>query len=97
MADGLDDLGAFARAERGFHQTLAEAADNAVLMDLLHVIRSLLQAYADRAMDDREAAAVALREHEAILQAISAADEDAAASTMAVHMATASERLRAEF
>ncbi|MGK9221142.1 MULTISPECIES: FadR/GntR family transcriptional regulator [unclassified Microbacterium] len=96
MAESLDDLGAFARADREFHQTLAEEAGNALLVDLLHVVRSLLQVYADRAVDDREAAAVALREHEAILQAIHAADEDAAASSMAVHMATASDRLRAE-
>ncbi|GAA4768614.1 FadR/GntR family transcriptional regulator [Microbacterium gilvum] len=96
MADGLDDLAAFARADRDFHQVLAEAADNAVLVDTLHVVRSLLQVYADRAVHDTDAAEVALREHEAVLAAVQAGDEDAAASTMAVHMATAGERLRAE-
>ncbi|MGW9113008.1 FadR/GntR family transcriptional regulator [Microbacterium sp. NPDC055683] len=96
MADGLDDLAAFARADRDFHQVLAEAADNAVLVDTLHVVRSLLQVYADRAVHDTDAAEVALREHEAVLAAVQAGDEDAAASTMAVHMATAGERLRTE-
>lgn len=96
MADGLDDLAAFARADRDFHQVLAEAADNAVLVDTLHVVRSLLQVYADRAVHDTDAAEVALREHEAVLAAVQAGDEDAAASTMAVHMATAGARLRAE-
>ena len=94
MKDSINDLAAFARADRGFHQALAEAADNAVLVDMLHVVRSLLQVYADRAVHDRAAALVALREHEAILAAVHDGDEDAAASTMAVHMATASERLR---
>jgi GntR family transcriptional repressor for pyruvate dehydrogenase complex len=94
MKDSINDLAAFARADRGFHQALAEAADNAVLVDMLHVVRSLLQVYADRAVHDHAAALVALREHEAILAAVHDGDEDAAASTMAVHMATASERLR---
>jgi GntR family transcriptional repressor for pyruvate dehydrogenase complex len=96
MRESLDDLAAFARADQRFHQLLAEAADNAALVDLLHVVRSLLQVYADRAVHDRDAALVALAEHEAILDAVRRADEDAAASTMAVHMATATERLKGE-
>ncbi|WOF24280.1 FadR/GntR family transcriptional regulator [Microbacterium betulae] len=96
MRESVDDLTSFARADREFHHTLAEAADNAVLVDLLHVVRSLLQVYADRAVHDRDAALVALQEHESVLAAVQRADEDAAASTMAVHMATAGERLQAE-
>jgi GntR family transcriptional repressor for pyruvate dehydrogenase complex len=93
MRESVNDLATFARADQSFHQTLAEAADNAVLVDMLHVVRSLLQVYADRAVHDREAALVALAEHEAVLEAIRAGEEDGAASAMAVHMATAGQRL----
>ena len=65
-------------------------------MDLLHVVRSLLQVYADRAVHDEAEALIAIAEHDAVYRAIAAADEDAAASAMAAHMATASQRLAAE-
>ncbi|GAB3601588.1 FadR/GntR family transcriptional regulator [Microbacterium tumbae] len=90
------DLAAFAKADLDFHHALAEAAGNATLTDHLHVIRSLLQVYADRAVHSREHAERALAEHEAVLRGVSAGDGDAAASAMAVHMATATARLLAE-
>ncbi|MEQ6897781.1 FCD domain-containing protein [Microbacterium sp. KR10-403] len=93
MRAKIDDLAAFARADLDFHHALAEAAGNDMLTDHLHVIRSLLQVYADRAVHDRAQAERALAEHEAVLAAVRAADGDAAASAMAVHMATASARL----
>ncbi|WEG08222.1 FCD domain-containing protein [Microbacterium horticulturae] len=93
MRAKIDDLAAFARADLDFHHALAEAAGNDMLTDHLHVIRSLLQVYADRAVHDREQAERALAEHQAVLAAVRAADGDAAASAMAVHMATASARL----
>ena len=63
---------------------------------MLHVVRSLLQVYADRAVHDEDAARIAVDEHQAVFAAVEARDEDAAASAMAVHMATASARLAAE-
>jgi GntR family transcriptional repressor for pyruvate dehydrogenase complex len=45
--------------------------------------------------DDAEAL-IALEEHDAVYRAVLAGDEDAAASAMAVHMATASARLSTE-
>jgi len=88
-----DDLQAFAKADFAFHLALADAAGNATLRDLLHVVRSLLQVYSDRAVHTREHALVALEEHVAVARAIEAGDADAAASAMAVHMVTAGERL----
>lgn len=93
MRSAGDDLAAFARADGDFHGALAAAADNETLVDLLHVVRSLLRVYADRAVHDADAAALAIEEHDAVFRAVAARDEDAAASAMAVHMATASARL----
>ncbi|MEU6247636.1 FadR/GntR family transcriptional regulator [Glycomyces sp. NPDC047010] len=96
MRDADGDLAAFAEADRDFHNALARAAGNEVLIDLLDVVRSLLQVYADRAVSGAEEARTALDEHDAILRAVTSRDHDAAASAMAVHMATASIRLAAE-
>ena len=64
MRASFDDLRAFARADLDFHHALAAAAGNATLVDLLHVVRSLLQVYADRAVHDETEASIALGEHE---------------------------------
>ena len=90
------DLSAFARADAEFHDILAGAAGNDTLVDLLHVVRSLLQVYADRAVQDGAAARIAIEEHAAVRDAVDAADADLAASAMATHMATASRRLSEE-
>lgn len=96
MRAHVGDLKAFARADLDFHNALATAAGNDTLVDLLHVVRSLLQVYADRAVHDEAAARIAIAEHDAVYRAVEAGDEDAAASAMAAHMATASQRLAAE-
>ncbi|HJA04185.1 MAG TPA: FadR family transcriptional regulator [Candidatus Microbacterium stercoravium] len=93
MREAEDDLAAFARADLAFHLDIAEAADNGTLHDLLHVVRSLLQVHADRAVHSIADAEIAAVEHEAVLDALDAGDPDAAASAMAVHMITASERV----
>ncbi|SDQ31179.1 FadR/GntR family transcriptional regulator [Microbacterium sp. cf332] len=96
MRASLADLAEFARADLAFHHELARLAGNAMLIDLLHVVRSLLQVYADRAVHDEAEARQALAEHEEISRAVTAGDEDAAASAMAAHMATAARRLAAD-
>lgn len=96
MRTGIENLKIFARADLDFHNALAAAAGNETLVDLLHVVRSLLQVYADRAVHDESAARIAIAEHDALFAAVKARDADAAASAMAEHMATASARLIAE-
>jgi GntR family transcriptional repressor for pyruvate dehydrogenase complex len=96
MRASVGNLNAFARADLEFHHSLAEAAGNKVLIDQLHVVRSLLQVYADRAVHDEAEALIAIAEHDAVHKALVAGDEDAAASAMALHMATASARLSAD-
>jgi GntR family transcriptional repressor for pyruvate dehydrogenase complex len=88
-----DDLAAFVRADLAFHQHLAASTGNTVLLDLLRVIRSLLRVWVERAVDDAEEAALALREHTAVQDAIARHDPDAAATAMAAHMASAARRL----
>ncbi|GAA5202879.1 FadR/GntR family transcriptional regulator [Microbacterium jejuense] len=96
MRTAVGDLKSFARADLDFHNALAASAANDTLVDLLHVVRSLLQVYADRAVHDEAEARTAIDEHDAVFRAVEAGDADAAASAMATHMATASERLAAE-
>lgn len=93
MRTAGDDLAAFARADLNFHLELAAAAQNRTLHDLLHVVRSLLQVYADRMVHSPEDAEIAVREHFAVAEALEAGDSDGAASAMAAHMVTAAERL----
>ena len=90
------NLKAFVKADLDFHDALGRAAGNDILVDLLHVVRSLLQVYADRAVHDDAAALIAIEEHDAVHRAVMRGDEDAAASSMAAHMATASMRLSSE-
>lgn len=96
MRAAVTEFGALARADLDFHHALAEAVGNETLTDHIHVIRSLLQVYDDRAVHDRTHADRAIAEHGAVLEAVRASDADAAASAMAVHMETAGERLRAD-
>lgn len=95
MRSSIGDLTAFARADLDFHNALGAAADNATIVDLVHVARSLLQVYADRAVHDEDAALLAIAEHGAILAAVADADADASSAAMAAHMASATERVAA--
>jgi GntR family transcriptional repressor for pyruvate dehydrogenase complex len=96
MRANVGALKAFAKADLDFHDALAHAAGNDTVVDLLHVVRSLLQVYADRAVQSEAAALAAIDEHHAVFLAIERGEPDAAASAMAVHMATASARVAAE-
>lgn len=93
MRASTDRLDAFVQADLRFHRALAEAAGNDTLVDVLHVVQSLLQVYADRAVHDEADVRRAVDEHAAVWQALVAGDADAAASAMAAHMVTASRRL----
>ena len=95
MRTDITALDTFAQADSAFHHELTALARNGLLTDLLHVVRSLLRVYTDRAVHSESAAKTALEEHEAVFRAVQAGDHDAAASAMAVHMATATARLSA--
>lgn len=96
MRTSRDDFAAFAAADSRFHHALSESAANGTIVDMLHVVRSLLQVYSDRAVHDTHSVLIAIDEHATILRAIAVGDENAAASAMASHMATATRRLSGE-
>lgn len=95
MRAGIDDLSAFVEADLAFHHLLASSAGNAVLLDLLQLVRSLLRVWVDRAVQDQDHARIAVEEHAAVYDALRRRDPDAAASAMAAHMTTAAARLAA--
>ena len=93
MESHLDDYSAFVAADMRFHQTIAGAAHNAVLEDLLQSVRSLIRVWVERALDDSDHARLACAEHRAVLDALRAHDSAAAAHAMSAHMDTARDRL----
>lgn len=87
------NYGAFVAADMHFHQTIARAADNALLEDLLQSVRSLIRIWVERALNDSDQARLACAEHRTVLEALRANNADAAASAMSRHMDTARRRL----
>jgi GntR family transcriptional repressor for pyruvate dehydrogenase complex len=93
MEVSKSDFPAFVAADMRFHQSLAAAANNSVLDDLLQSVRSLIRVWVERALNDTDHAATTCAEHGAILDAVRAHDPDAAAAAMSVHMDSAGRRL----
>jgi len=93
MRDSATDFKRFVEADLQFHLELARSTDNAVLLDLLQSIRSLLRVWSERAVQDDGHAQQAIEEHAAVYEAIASRDADAAAAAMAAHMRTAAIRL----
>lgn len=93
MEANMSDFPAFVAADMRFHQTLAAAANNSVLEDLLQSVRSLIRVWVERALNDTDHATTTCGEHGAILDAVRAHDPDAAASAMSIHMDSAGRRL----
>jgi GntR family transcriptional repressor for pyruvate dehydrogenase complex len=96
MAESLDLPARFIDADVRFHATIARAARNEVLADLLQTVRSLLRLWTERGLSTREQAEDAHREHVLIFEAIAAHDSERAAEAMQRHMQTAGERVLAE-
>lgn len=86
---------AFVEADLRFHVALADAAENATLMELLGTIRALLRIWMEHHIQDREQMRTAFLEHRQILEAMARGDADTAVARMNRHMDTADARLRA--
>jgi GntR family transcriptional repressor for pyruvate dehydrogenase complex len=93
MAESLERVDDFIEADARFHLQIASSAGNVVLRDLLQTIRSLLRLWVERALQTREQAGDAYREHVAVLEAIEARDPRAAEEAMRAHMDTAAKRV----
>lgn len=93
METSTDDVEAFVEADLRFHLTIAIAADNTVLRDLLQTVRSLLRLWAERALHDSRQAREAAAEHREVYEALVTRDPAAVRAAMQGHMETASQRL----
>jgi GntR family transcriptional regulator, transcriptional repressor for pyruvate dehydrogenase complex len=85
---------AFVEADIAFHLAVAEAAQNAVMLDIVKSIQSLLKVWIKRAVTEAGETRGSHEEHVPVLEAIVAGDADAAGAAMAEHMSRAAERLR---
>lgn len=94
MKANLDSPKPYIEADIRFHATIARAAGNEVLADLLQTVRSLLRVWSERGLSTREQAEDAYREHADVYAAIAAHDGQRAAAAMHDHMLTASRRVR---
>jgi GntR family transcriptional regulator, transcriptional repressor for pyruvate dehydrogenase complex len=83
----------FVEADVAFHLTLADAAGNSVLADVLSSIRALLRVWIRRAIDQAGETGTTCDEHRGILDAVANGDPAAAADAMSAHMNAASGRL----
>jgi Transcriptional regulators len=86
MKGALKDTKQFAVLDLEFHITLANASGNAVLSDLISVIRSQLARILNRVLKLPNALPLSLKEHTAILDAIERHDAEAARKAMHDHL-----------
>lgn len=87
------DGAAFVEADVAFHLTLANAAGNSVLNDILGSIRSLLRVWIRRAIQEVGGTDTTIDEHAAVLSAVRERAPEAAAEAMRAHMRAAGARL----
>jgi DNA-binding FadR family transcriptional regulator len=85
----------FVEADIAFHLTLADAAGNTVLANVLSCVRALLRVWIRRAIEQAGETESTCDEHQRVLDAVLARDPDQAAEAMAAHMDSASSRLAA--
>ena len=88
------DLAAFNAADLAFHDAVMAAADNELIVAILHPIRGLLQEMRRRTGAHAELHARALSEHAAILDAIASGDPARARTIMGAHLSFTSSVLR---
>lgn len=91
QAEGAPD---FARADTDFHLAIAAAAKNRVLADMLTNVKSLLHVWVLRAIRQSGERESTIKQHRAILAAISHRQPDAAFKAMKAHMEAATANLR---
>jgi DNA-binding FadR family transcriptional regulator len=94
-SEELFDAQAYLAADVAFHLAVARAAGNAVLLELMMALRSLLQSFIARnlQLEGREAARIATPHHRAIYEAIRRGDGAAARRAATRHIETKGRRL----
>jgi GntR family transcriptional repressor for pyruvate dehydrogenase complex len=94
MADTVNKKALFAAMDLQFHLILADICDNALIRDLVSMIRKQLEITVSRALELPNARPLSIQEHEFIFQAIKRGDANAAHAAMNHHLGSAMERYR---
>jgi GntR family transcriptional regulator, transcriptional repressor for pyruvate dehydrogenase complex len=76
-----------------YHAAIARATHNIVLIHLINGMQALLEIWMDKAVTRTRVWEEAVREHDALLEAILARDDDRAATCMREHLTRAAERV----
>ncbi|MEQ8228620.1 MAG: GntR family transcriptional regulator [Rhodospirillales bacterium] len=100
MAHKSDDFTAFLPADNRFHELMYEMAGVGGLWDIIHARRAHLDRLRRLHLPTKGKAARIIRDHEAILAAISERDPDKAEATVRAHLkdtVSATEEIRAHF
>lgn len=87
------DAAAFTTADVAFHLRIAEAAGNETLLQVMMSIRTLLQVWISRTVQDHGDLSAIAAEHAPILDAITRGDVQSARDAMEDHLTRAYERL----
>lgn len=85
----------FVESDVAFHLSVAEAAQNTVLLGVLDGVQSLLRVWIRRVVAEAGETRSSYEEHVPVFSAIERGDPEAAGAAMTAHMAAASARLRA--
>lgn len=96
MRTAIDDHRQFAALDLAFHIALARASGNALLIDLISMIRSQLARGLHKVLLLPNALPLSLREHQAIFDAVKKSDAEAARQAMQDHLQRALQRHREE-
>jgi DNA-binding FadR family transcriptional regulator/uncharacterized protein YgbK (DUF1537 family) len=88
------DYREFVEADVAFHLTLAEAAGNAILRDILSSIQSLLRTWITTVLRSAGNTGISYEEHVPIFEAVERGDPEAASIAMTEHMNGAATRLK---
>lgn len=94
MRDAGDEVDTFVEGDLGFHGALLHAAQNPVIGALFAPVRALLQEDRRRTSTVAADRAGAIRAHQAIFNAVEAADGTAAGQAMAEHLRETEAALR---
>ena len=93
MAGAAGDPALASGYDLQFHAKLARTSHNAVLGSFIDGMRSLLEVWIDKAVNWRLTIEETVREHNAILRAVFARDQERSAAFMAAHLTNAADRL----
>lgn len=89
-----DDVKAFSAEDVKLHLTIAEAADNSAIYQMINTIRKLLEVWINRVLIDRDSMKITLQEHEAVYNCMRLGDANGAYEAMRKHIKAACMRLK---